>query len=92
MKNQADIMDNAMIATVPEGNDVQASILVVEDDAASSGILCKILERLGFSLAGIARTGEQAISLAEQQHPPPQLYHYVPKYQPMHRYVLLIIY
>ena len=62
-------MDDDMTTAVPDDRDVQANILVVEDDASSSAILCKILERLGFSVTGVVRTGEQAILMAGGEHP-----------------------
>ncbi len=44
-------------------------ILVVEDDAVQAAYLCHILAQMGYEVAGIAATGENALTLAASQRP-----------------------
>ena len=47
----------------------QATILVVEDEAIVAADIGSRLEALGYTVAGTAGSGEQAIALAEKQRP-----------------------
>lgn len=47
----------------------QKSILIVEDEAVSALDLSKILENLGYQVAGIVSTGEKAITAADEKQP-----------------------
>ena len=44
-------------------------ILIVEDNRAVARDLELRLDRLGFSVAGVAASGEQAIAIAERDRP-----------------------
>lgn len=51
-----------------EGNAARrASILIVEDDALIASSIQEVLEELGFSVAGIASSGTEALSLASHE-------------------------
>src|SRR5690349_714099 len=45
------------------------SILIVEDDPLLSGHICEVLLELGFTVAGRASSGAEALSFVEQKLP-----------------------
>jgi len=48
----------------------QAKILIVEDEPAVSRTIRRSLERVGFTVTGIASTAEQALDAAKLEAPP----------------------
>jgi two-component system, response regulator PdtaR len=49
------------------------SILIVEDEALIASYIEQVLGDSGFHVAGIAASGPEALSLAEENHPSPAL-------------------
>jgi CheY-like chemotaxis protein len=50
-------------------NSLQASVLIIEDEAIIALHIRSIVEGLGHSVTGIARTRTEAVALAERTHP-----------------------
>ena len=48
---------------------VNTSILIIEDDAMVSGCIRDVLEELGYEVAGVAASGNVALSLADINRP-----------------------
>jgi CheY-like chemotaxis protein len=46
-----------------------ARILIVEDDAITANYFESIMEKVGYTVVGIAPSGEEAIALANSEHP-----------------------
>ena len=44
-------------------------VLIVEDESVLSALLKAQLEKLDYNVVGIAASGEQAISMAEEEQP-----------------------
>jgi DNA-binding response OmpR family regulator len=51
------------------GANKQVGILIVEDEALVASYIKDVLEESGFTVAGIASSGREALSLAEQNRP-----------------------
>jgi len=50
-------------------NTDQIDILIVEDDRSSAALLKKIITDCGYSIAGVAQTGEESYSIVDKFHP-----------------------
>jgi two-component system, response regulator PdtaR len=60
--------DKPQVVSVSDA-DNPIPILVVEDEPLVAALIREVLEELGFAVAGVASSGPEALSLAEE-HPP----------------------
>jgi CheY-like chemotaxis protein len=44
-------------------------VLIVEDNKIEAFYLIKIIEARGYDLAGVAKTGEEAVRMSREKHP-----------------------
>ena len=56
-----------MVSPDRQGNPI--AILIVEDEALVASYIKEVLEESGFLVAGVASTGAEALSLAEEMRP-----------------------
>ena len=54
---------------VVDGAGRRVSILIIEDDALVATCIGEVLAELGFAVAGVASTGSEALSVAQETHP-----------------------